>query len=341
MIDLTENKQPDSSKTVDNKKAERKSERQKAAAEKEKGFEDLLTENIDWENISEEERCSMKERFLKHERQLTEVIDELQHSNAISPIGRDRTYRRYWVFRCLPGVFVEDDERYISDNVLQPVDQTNVMNPLCKKTSLSPGGIPAEDKSTNSDKENESFEQGRSVWGSGNVDKSLSLSNNNNVNDDNNVSVKSDSAALDEKPAVSSESVYEQIKNRNSVRWAYFSSETELDRLIESLNPRGYREGALKLALLEQKGRLTRSIQDCPVSVLNPALAAPDKKQRPSNNKSSRSKLTIASYSTPQEALELNLREMLLDLEERIYIGSLGAIKVGGCHKIAPQTRCQ
>jgi len=125
------------------------------------------------------------------------------------------------------------------------------------------------------------------------------------------------------------------------VRWAYFSSETELDRLIESLNPRGYREGALKLALLEQKGRLTRSIQDCPVSVLNPALAAPDKKQRPSNNKSSRSKLTIASYSTPQEALELNLREMLLDLEERIYIGSLGAIKVGGCHKIAPQTRCQ
>ena len=33
--------------------------------------------------------------------------------------------------------------------------------------------------------------------------------------------------------------------------------------------------------------------------------------------------------SSAQEMLELNLREGLLDMEDRIYAGSLGAIKVG------------
>lgn len=336
MIDLTDttnaDHKSDNTKPVDNKpKAERKSERQKAAAEKSLGYEDLLTENIDWENISEEERRSMKERFMKHERQLSEAIDELQYSNAISPIGRDRTYRRYWVFRCLSGVFVEDDEQNISDDVLQPVTQKKATNPLCKTSSLSPG-IPAEDRSTNSDKENESFEAGRSVWGSGNVDKALSLSTNNN-DDDGEVTVKTDSMLEDEKLVVSSVSVHEQIKNRNSMRWSFYSNEAEINRLIESLNPRGYREGALKLALLEQKERVTKSLQDCPVGVLNPALiSAGDKKVKQSNSKSSRNKATSAAAfatTSPEEALELNLREMLLDIEERIYIGSLGAIKVG------------
>ena len=331
MIDLTDTTNADH-KSDNKPKAERKSERQKAAAEKSLGYEDLLTENIDWENISVEERRNMKERFMKHERQLSEAIDELQHSNAISPIGRDRTYRRYWVFRCLSGVFVEDDEQNISDDVLQPVAQKKATNPLCKTSSLSPG-IPAEDRSTNSDKENESFEAGRSVWGSSNVDKALSMSTNNNDNDGE-VTVRTDSMLEDEKLAVSSVSVHEQIKNRNSMRWSFYSNEAEINRLIESLNPRGYREGALKLALLEQKERVAKSLQDCPVGVLNPALvvSAGDKKVKQSNSKSSRSKATSAAVfatTSPEEALELNLREMLLDIEERIYIGSLGAIKVG------------
>lgn len=32
--------------------------------------------------------------------------------------------------------------------------------------------------------------------------------------------------------------------------------------------------------------------------------------------------------SSAQESLELNLREMLLDLEERIFVGGLGSLKV-------------
>jgi hypothetical protein len=33
-----------------------------------------------------------------------------------------------------------------------------------------------------------------------------------------------------------------------------------------------------------------------------------------------------------QEVLEINLRELLLDLEERIYVGALGSLKVQGIY---------
>ena len=319
-----------SEKHAEKPKAERKSERNK-----ERGYEDLLTENVDWEKISPDERVSMKERYVRHEHELTAAIDELHHSNSICPIGRDRTYRRYWVFRCMPGVFVEED--VISADILVPVEQTRgVTNPLCKTASLSPG-IPAEDKSTNSDKENESFEQGRSVWGSGNVDAAAAtpLSDNHNDDDDHEIIIsKSVGGALDggKTSAILSISVHEQIKSCNSIGWAYFSTEAEIDRLVESLNPRGYREGALKLALLEQKERVMTSLQDGPVCVLNPPLPeqATNKKASLGSSKSSRGRVApVAPDVTPREALDMNLRDMLLDLEDRIYIGSLGIIKVG------------
>ena len=313
-----------SEKPAEKPKAERKSERNK-----ERGYEDLLTENVDWEKISPDERVSMKERYAKHERELTAAIDELHHSNSICPIGRDRTYRRYWVFRCMPGVFVEEDTMYVTDDILVPIDQTRVTNPLCQTSSLSPG-MPAEDKSTNSDKENESFEQGRSVWGSGNVD-ATAMALSDNLNDDDEIIISKSIGALDEKPAILSISVHEQIKSCNSIGWAYFSTEAEIDTLVESLNPRGYREGALKLALLEQKERVMTSLQDGPVCVLNPALPDPvNKKAAQTSSKSSRGRVApIVPDVSPQEALELNLRDMLLDLEDRIYVGSLGIIKVG------------
>jgi len=28
----------------------------------------------------------------------------------ILPLGTDRAFRRYWLFACMPGLFVEDDE---------------------------------------------------------------------------------------------------------------------------------------------------------------------------------------------------------------------------------------
>ena len=44
-------------------------------------------ENIEWDKITPDDRVAMKNRFEKKELELMEAISELQHSNAIHPIG--------------------------------------------------------------------------------------------------------------------------------------------------------------------------------------------------------------------------------------------------------------
>lgn len=39
-----------------------------------------------------------------------EEIYQLQTVYSMCPLGKDRYFRRYWVFKSLPGVFVEDDD---------------------------------------------------------------------------------------------------------------------------------------------------------------------------------------------------------------------------------------
>ena len=48
--------------------------------------------------------------FLKKEKQIVDDINQLQSKCAMCPIGKDRYFRRYWVFKTLPGLFVEDND---------------------------------------------------------------------------------------------------------------------------------------------------------------------------------------------------------------------------------------
>ena len=36
---------------------------------------------------------------------------------SLAPLGKDRYYRRYWVFKSLPGLFVEDDDQFVEQLV--------------------------------------------------------------------------------------------------------------------------------------------------------------------------------------------------------------------------------
>lgn len=51
-----------------------------------------------------------REEFVRRESKLVDEIYELQTVYSMCPIGKDRFFRRYWVFKSLPGVFVEDDD---------------------------------------------------------------------------------------------------------------------------------------------------------------------------------------------------------------------------------------
>lgn len=51
-----------------------------------------------------------REEFMKKEKKILDEINELQTKYCMCPLGKDRYYRRYWIFKSLPGVFVEDDD---------------------------------------------------------------------------------------------------------------------------------------------------------------------------------------------------------------------------------------
>ena len=66
------------------------------------------------------------------------------------------------------------------------------------------------------------------------------------------------------------------------------------------------------------------------MDLLRPQDSANSKQGVKVQNIKSRNRVTqgAVTNSSAKEFLELNLREMLLDLEERIYAGALGVVKV-------------
>ena len=288
---------------------ERRSNRQKQKKDDALVDVELPTDNVDWEKLTPEERIRWKDATVKKEQELMKVIAELAHGNAITPLGRDRTFRRYWSFQSLPGLFVEDAEMHVPENFLCPIEQKEVAGSKVEGTTKA-----VEEQLNTSDKENEG---GANVL---NKDTDVVM-----VDEDSKLNGEVTDTALP-----STISVHEQCKNHGKVRWAFFTTPEQIDLLIDGLNSRGFREGALKSVLQEQKHLIMDAIEKCPFSQLRaeePAAAA-DKSKSSKSRKVTPLPGAVCN-SSAQEMLELNLRESILELEERIYAGSLGCVKVG------------
>ncbi|XP_073067461.1 bromodomain adjacent to zinc finger domain protein 1A isoform X3 [Manis javanica] len=118
---------------------------------------------------------------------------------------------------------------------------------------------------------------------------------------------------------------------RKPNRWCFYSSCEQLDQLIEALNSRGYRESALKETLLQEKNRICTQL----AHFSEEKLHFSDKPQTDSKPTYSRGRASSAcdpSQMSAERQLELRLRDFLLDIEDRIYQGTLGAIKVTDRH---------
>ncbi len=299
---------------------------------KEKQLEDdeMDWEHINWETVTETDKLRWKQSAEQKEQEMMEKISELSHGYAIVPLGRDRTFRRYWVFRSITGVFVEDQECII-DDCLQPVEQ--VVKPAFRSDSLPLNTDKTDqngEKSISSDKENDLNESGEPQTVSDRTDLKPQVLAENGIAE---VSPERTETAMEvDKSSVTYENVHEQIVQRNQVRWAFYNTPEQLDKLIGALNARGYREGALKQVLQEQKKHIEMGFEECPVDMLQVSHdreGTSDKGTKTQNVKSrNRIMQGKVDNASATELLELNLRELLLDLEERMYMGSLGAMKV-------------
>jgi hypothetical protein len=53
-----------------------------------------------------------RDEFIKKEKHILDEINQCQSKCCMSALGKDRYYRRYWVLKSMPGIFVEDDNDY-------------------------------------------------------------------------------------------------------------------------------------------------------------------------------------------------------------------------------------
>ncbi|KAL4238265.1 Bromodomain adjacent to zinc finger domain protein 1A [Mactra antiquata] len=323
-----------------------------------------------------------KAEFNSKEREFVEDILNLQHGNAVYPIGRDRLYRRYWMFRSVPGIYVENDEEYVSEEALETCPQNpngsafDINSPFIippkltvSKPEPSPQSSPvvSQENKDGSDKENDSMNasglnqstesnnlntsSNETPVLNGNSSEKLSQNSEQTKVNGGDAIVISDDEDSNKPPSLDLEMKTEspkcleteailQIKKikENNCKWAFFSSEEDIENLIKSLNGRGFRERGLRQAINEHKVKILELLNKAPVDLLN---IPEEKDDEPNEDSENGSKLMTMEWKrgrrnvrgmmqndSAHEGLELNLREMILDLEERIHVGTLGYVRI-------------
>ncbi|XP_062973866.1 bromodomain adjacent to zinc finger domain protein 1A [Elgaria multicarinata webbii] len=255
----------------------------------ENGFKDLTrqveTAGEKCELLTPEEEEALKEEQQAKERELTDKIQKATACTNISPLGRDRLYRRYWLFPSVPGLFVEEDYSGLTEDMLLPRPSSFQNNVQCHIS----------DKSQRAAKTGES----------------LKTESTSNIHQD-----------LDGSATVQ---VSQPILKPN--RWCFYSSQDQLDQLLMALNSRGYRESALKDILLQEKNRICEQLKSFHIEKFHfSEKLQNESKPHPGRGKTQAA--TDVALTSAEKQLELRLRDFLLDIEDRIFQGTLGSIKV-------------
>ena len=118
-------------------------------------------------------------------------------------------------------------------------------------------------------------------------------------------------------------------------KWSYYEDVESLDQLILNLNERGLRESMLRTTLLHEKDRVVERLQKCSIHHLD--NTKPEVKLESEIRKSSRQirkekeydiNLYFPSGTPVEHIMERTLVDMILETEEKIFVGGLGALKV-------------
>ncbi|XP_029806426.1 bromodomain adjacent to zinc finger domain protein 1A isoform X1 [Suricata suricatta] len=253
------------------------------------GFKEFTTQEevncVTREPLTADEEAALKQEHQRKEKELLEKIQSAIACTNIFPLGRDRMYRRYWIFPSIPGLFIEEDYSGLTEDMLLP------------RPSSFQNNVQSQDPQV-------ATKTGESLM-------SESTSN------------------IDRGPCDDSVQLPKPVHKPN--RWCFYSSCEQLDQLIEALNSRGHRESALKETLLQEKTRICAQL----AHFSEEKFHFSDKPQTDSKPTYSRGRSSTAYDSSQMSAerqLELRLRDFLLDIEDRIYQGTLGAVKVTDRH---------
>ena len=90
------------------------------------------------EQDKQQEMDQKREEFLEREAELQAALSDFQRSVSVQCLGRDRAYRRFWVFESVPGVFVEHDDDLIGCCREEPTpwDPDLLVQPLTEEQAV-------------------------------------------------------------------------------------------------------------------------------------------------------------------------------------------------------------
>lgn len=264
-----------------------------------------------------------KESVVKRQ-ELERKIKQLQVQcfDYLSHLGSDRGYRHYWLNQCVSGVFVETPAECVGPCLEKPVlhaQQTHAQDTLTYVRTLfeNERGKPL----SSSDKENDSAANSR-----GNSPKKPLANLNGLTQKLNNYE---DNTQLMRDLFICTANVSTCLVHGQEGRpqWTVYNTEEQINELIESLNKRGLRESELRHNLETDKSSIVDYIKKCPIHMLNPLFTVPQGPHSLRHRKFQPS-LTVLPDCSLSEALELSLRDHILELEEKVFHGCLGALKV-------------
>merc|ERR1712012_881572 len=203
--------------------------------------------------------------FLDREREIQERLVNFKSKFGLHCLGRDRAFRRFWVFDSVPGLFVEHDDNEVGECRSEDTPwRPDSSGPLTEEQATEKArqimrekaGLPT--ASPSSDKENSSKKN----------DPSVNKSDNAKTYSKKNPVLVQKVLAFNKEDGKSPKKVKEEQLVKEEVE------EKEVTPpwgrcLVNSLNPRGDREGELRDRLVAQRERIERRMKKCQVSVLS------------------------------------------------------------------------
>lgn len=297
--------------------AEQKREKEEKERLKELEKEGKVEETDDKPKKTRGSREEEKKRE-EYEIKLNELRQASKDDQMMLYLGSDRAHRRYWRLLSIPGLFVENDERWPGTCLN---DGTPYMPELQDK-DVADTYLRDKFEGKFSDKENNFNNTKKSVK------KTVSFTDNNGIN-------KSSKKDLTEMRinlmACTGDKDCPVHCKRPDIIWSFYGQQEDLDVLINNLNLRGIREGELKNNLSHELESLKSVINDCPKHKLNADIfkaTLKDTNKITKKTKNENTNLNFPADVAVNEVMELTLRDYIVDLEDKIKAGCLGSLKV-------------
>uniref|UniRef100_T1I0S2 Bromodomain adjacent to zinc finger domain protein 1A n=1 Tax=Rhodnius prolixus TaxID=13249 RepID=T1I0S2_RHOPR len=300
--------------------AETKREKEEASRQKELKKDNAITENgVILDNDQKNLRSGTGE---KKDELLCKEIRSALASAQLTPLGTDRAHRRFWVFSSLPGLFVEHYDDHHDRCLPKGTPVVNLNGSTTDGDNLDYIRRLFEESGNKENFAGSYVSPAKKLLVEKNGADSPIIGRNQNKNESQNLICWADPVNC----PVHGTAV-------QKITWSFYHSPAQIDLLIDSLNRRGMRERKLRQALIQEKASIVRHLRKCPVSKLNPTLIETIGEEERKMAKKILRQYDNANLNYPvgtslDEIMEISLRDLILETEEKITNGALGTVKV-------------